>query len=284
MERIDVSTFRIISEEPRGYSDKYWINDDKKKLVKYNGSTCLDQDIMEYISCILLNELGINCVKVILGYNPNKEALSRMDTKDPNCCIIDSFLENKAEVAISLANSQWVKIETDDEQKKISSCFYKMFRIFENLSEIKPEDLSQMKTNYIRTIFGDCIIDNEDRRLKNIETIYNEQTRSYHLAPSFDNGLAFNAFNIGDTEGYCYIGNQEFSVSSIIEYIVQHHLEEVSDIIENLDIFVTTKIEDFIKSCKNEIPQNKLLYIYEYIINANKLIKNALIKTDTKTK
>ena len=284
MERIDVSAFRIIREEPRGYSDKYWISDDKKKLVKYNGSTCLDQDVMEYISCILLNELGISCVKVNLGYNQNKEALSRMDTKDPNCCIIDSFLENKAEVAISLANSPWVKIETDDEQKKISRCFYKMFQLFESLSEIKPEDLPQMKTNYIRTIFGDCIIDNEDRRLKNIETIYNEQTRSYRLAPSFDNGLAFNAFNIGDTEGYCYIGNQEFPVSSIIEYIVKHHLEEVSDIIENLDIFATTKIKDFIKSCSNEIPHEKLLYIYEYIINLNELIKNKLTKTGNKTK
>ena len=133
-------------------------------------------------------------------------------------------------------------------------------------------------------VFGDCILDNEDRRLKNIESIFNEKTGSYRLAPSFDNGLAFNAFNIGDTEGYCYIGNQEFPVRSIIEYIIKHHQEEVSDIIESLDILANTKIEEIIITYQEEIPQEKLLYIYNYITNINGLVKETLVKTSPKTK
>lgn len=284
MERININKFRIIGEEPRGYSDKYWVQGEKKKLVKYNGPTCKDQDLMEYISYIFLSKLGINCVKVELGYNPTEETLNQMKVKDPNCCIIDSFLEDNADVTIGLVNNVWARSTTEDEQKKISGCFCKMFGIFNNLSGITAEDLEQMKSDYIRMVLGDCIIDNEDRRLKNIDTIYNEQTGSYRLAPSFDNGLAFNAFNIGSTEGYCHIGNQEFPASSIIEYIINHHLDKVSDIIENLDILATKDIEEIIKNHSDGISKEKLLFIYDYITNINAIIKNALEKKDIKTK
>ncbi len=284
MERININKFRIYGDEPRGYSDKYWVIDDKKKLVKYNGATCPDQDVMEHISYTILTHLGIKCVKVGLGYNSEEEALKQMNLDDPRCCIIDSFLEEPADVTINLLNNTWVKPNINDEQKNISSCFYKVFNIFNNLAGIKEDDFNQMKKDYIRMVFGDCILDNEDRRLKNIESIFNEKTGSYHLAPSFDNGLAFNAFNIGDTEGYCYIGNQEFPVSSLIEYIITHYKNEVADIIENLDTLANTQIEEIIKNYQEEIPQEKLLYIYNYITNVNELVKATLTKTNAKTK
>ena len=44
----------------------------------------------------------------------------------------------------------------------------------QDLKGIKEEDLKQMKVDYIRMVLGDCIIDNEDRRLKNIETFFSK--------------------------------------------------------------------------------------------------------------
>lgn len=284
MERININKFRIISEEPRGYSDKYWVIDGQKKLIKYNGSVCKDQDVMESISSIILKHLGIKCVSVKLGYNPVPEALKQMNIETPNCCIIDSFLESSADVTINLLNNPWPKTNTSDEQKNISSSFYKIFKIFESLMGIKEEDLKQMKIDYIRMVLGDCIIDNEDRRLKNIEAIYNEKTATYRLAPSFDNGLAFNAFNIGDTEGYCYIGNQEFPVSSIIEYIVNHYLEEVEDIIQNLELLIQNQLEQIISTYGQLISTEKLTYIYEYLNAINQTIKETIKNKQTKTK
>ncbi|MCI9110781.1 MAG: hypothetical protein HFH47_03085 [Bacilli bacterium] len=284
MERINISNFKIISEEPRGYSDKYWVIDGQKKLIKYNGSVCKDQDVMECISSIILKHLGIKCVNVKLGYNPVSEVLKQMNIESRNCCIIDSFLENPADVTINLLNNPWPKKVNSDEQKNISSCFYKLFKIFEDLKGIKEEDLKQMKVDYIRMVLGDCIIDNEDRRLKNIEAIYNEKNATYRLAPSFDNGLAFNAFNIGDTEGYCYIGNQEFPVASIIEYIIKHYLEEVEDIIRNLELLIQNNLEQIISTYGQLISPEKLVYIYDYLNEVNQMIKETINKTQTKTK
>lgn len=125
-------------------------------------------------------------------------------------------------------------------------------------------------------VFGDCIIDNEDRRLKNIEAIYNERRFCYRLAPSFDNALAFNAFNIGSNEGYCYIGNQEFPVYSIIDYIMQHHYPIVDDVVQNLDYLASQGIESILSEYNNEIAPEKSEFIYDYVKSTNEKVQSCM--------
>lgn len=268
MDRIDVSNLTKQLEESRGFSDKYWVNNNGiKQLIKYNGPTFEDQDVMECLAADILNRLNINTVNVSLGYNQNA-------ANNPYCCIVDNFLTSPADKSINLANSEWVKVSTTDEQKKISIYFYKLFAIFMQLPNINEQDLNSMKRDYVRMLFGDCIIDNEDRRLKNIEAIYNENDSSYRLAPSFDNGLAFNAFAIGDVEGYCHLGNELFAVDSLTKYIMTHFLDEVSDIIENLDNLINNDLETLICKYGDEISKEKLTFIYDYLTSINEKIKN----------
>ncbi len=227
---------------------------------------------MESLAATILNSLHIDSVNARLGINTNSKQLEALGITNPNCCIIDSFLIDEADVTISLTHHNWVKAKNTDEQKSISICFYKMFTIFSDLMGITEADLEAMKTQYIRMVFGDCIIDNEDRRLKNIEAIYNERTFSYRLAPAFDNALAFNAFNIGDTDGFCFIGNQEFPVTSIINYIINHHYSEVADIIENLEYLQAGGLEAILSQYKDEITSDKAMFICDYITNINEKV------------
>ncbi len=266
MERIDVTDLTKTGEEPRGFSEKYWINDGIDKLVKYNSSVCVDSDVMESLSTTIFNALHIDVVNVALGYNSTC-------VDEQHCCIVDSFLTDKADISINLLNYKWPKVNTNDQQKNISSCFYKMFSIFGNLMGMNSESLELMKSQYIRMILGDCIIDNEDRRLKNLEAIYNEKAFSYRLAPAFDNALAFNAFNIGGAEGYCFIGNQEFLAEDIITYILGHYYPIVEDITQNLDYLAEHQMGDILNEYGDVIPLEKSLFIYKYIEGTNEFIK-----------
>ncbi len=277
MERIDVSKLIKRLNEPRGFSDKYWIHyKDDDMLIKYNGYACPDQDVMECISSDILNLLDINTVNVALGFNTNME----LDI-EKKCCIVKSFLSCPGDVTINLLNNKWTRVKTDNIQKNISSCFLKIFTMFSRLMDISDDDFNNMKKDYIRTVFGDCIIDNEDRRLKNIEAIFNESDFSYRLAPSFDNGLAFNAFNginTNDFDGYCYIGNQEFPASEIIKYIIEHYYEYISDIIYKLDNFINNDLDLITSKYVGEIDSKKLVYINDYINYTNNFIKSIIKK------
>lgn len=270
MERIDVTNLPKISEEPRGHSVKYWIDQESPKIIKYNDPTCKDADVMESLSSTILHALNIPAISVELGYNQNQEYLDQMNIDDPKCCIIDSFLIRPGDT-IHEIHPNWSRPNTKDEQKNISICFYKVFSMFDSLIGNEPENAENMKINYVRQVFGDCIVDNEDRRLNNIGVIYNEQDFTYRLAPSFDNALAF---NLGGGEGYCYIGNQEFPVSSIIEYITRHYQPAICDIIQNLDNLVSSDLDSIISTYASEIPQDKLSYIYQTITETNELIQS----------
>ena len=57
MKRVNVKTYPIIGEEPRGTNEKFWIKTENgNKLVKFNSQIYPDMDIMEAISAQILNE------------------------------------------------------------------------------------------------------------------------------------------------------------------------------------------------------------------------------------
>ena len=280
MERVDITDLEIILPEHRGYNIKYWVFADKEKLVKYNSRVSPDADVMEMLAAEILKLLGIETVNVTLGQNTNQKLIKVLKLDNGNCAVIDSFLTDKADVTINLLYNEWVQVKTSDVQINISSCFYKMFSIFSSLNSITSEDLEGMKRDYIRMVFGDCLIGNEDRRLKNIEAIFNERTFSYRLAPSFDNALAFNAYDVSAKKGidnkeenheinfnevYCYIGNQAFAVSEIITYIINHYYNEVTDIIDSLNNTQDIDIVFLLKDYLEELPSDKVEYIFEYL-------------------
>ena len=277
MERKDVTDLDIISIEPRGYNFKYWVFDGIKKIIKYNSPINPDADIMEMLAMNLLKLLKIDTINVTLGENKDANMLQKLGVDDGNCAVIDTFLTDEADIVVNLLYNKWVKVKTNDVQKEISSCFYKMFTIFSNLMNIRADDLENMKRSYIRMVFGDCLIDNEDRRLKNIEAIFNEKTFSYRLAPSFDNSLAFNAYNIGAKEGYCYIGNQAFAVNDLIKYIITHYYKDVEDIIDVLlnleDIDIVRLLKDYL----DVLPKEKVVYIFEYLSDMKTLVNNIIL-------
>lgn len=280
MERKDISNYTFIGEEPRGYNKKYWVNQNGNKIIKYNNKTVPDGDVMEYLSYLILKKLNISAVKVELGYNSSEDQLQQLGVDNPNCCIIDSFLTEQGDVTIQLRNKKWVKSISNNEDKNIRNCFHKVFNIFSSLDDVDDEQLEIMKKSYIRMILGDCILDNEDRPLKNIEAIYNEKNRYYRLAPSFDNGLAFNAYEIGSDEQYCYIGQQPFKVSSILEYIKKYFGSYVEDIIINLEKLLSGEIDIILRTVNDDLSEEK----QEYIVNHLQNIYSRLTETKINNK
>ena len=282
MLRKDITDLPIIFNEPRGYSIKYWVFDGNEKLIKYNNSASPDADVMEMLAMELLNCLNIDTVKVSLGENKDKAMLEELGIDNGNCAIIDTFLTDRADIVINLLYNKFSIVNTNDIQKNISSCFYKMFHIFSGLMNIKADDLEKIKKNYVRMVFGDCLIDNEDRRLKNIEVVFNERTFAYHLAPSFDNALAFNSYNIGASEGYCYVGNQSFPVSELITYIINHYFNDVKDIIEKLNNLDDIDIVRILSEYLDELPKEKVVYIFSYLKEITELVNNAVLNRNKK--
>lgn len=273
MERIDISDKTQVSPEPRGYSDKYWI---KNRLVKYNCKTYPDADLMESISAEILKLLNINTVNVGLGINYNFK-LYKFDSE--KCCIVDNFLTNEGDVTYDLS-TEWVTNVSNNVDKCIRNSFYKMFQKFNNpLMAISDEEILEVQKNYIRMILGDCIINNEDRRIKNVCLIYNENNLSYRLAPSFDNALAFHSFLLQNQVPVCCIGEQYFEVKDVIRYIINTYYKDVVDILENLDI-CTNKLDFLLDKYKEEISEEKLLFIYQYIIDINRIIKEIEINKE----
>ena len=270
MNRKDISNIKAIREEENGYSTKYWIYDGKYKLVKYNEPTCIDGDIMEKLASDILNNIGINAVNVELGYNSDQAMLEKIKITDPNCALIESYLE-EGETDINI-NKPLPKVNTGDEQKNISSCFFKTFNLFNQLPNINETDLEKLKNDYIRLVFGDIIINNEDRHLKNVEIIYNENNATYVLAPSFDNAQSFNAYSIGAEDGYAYVGNQDFPNDEIIKYITNHYLDVIGDITDNLD-YLVQNLPNLLEQYADEIAPNKMKFIYTYLNNINDLTK-----------
>ncbi len=268
MKRVNVKTYPIIGEEPRGTNEKFWIKTENgNKLVKFNSQIYPDMDIMEAISAQILNELGIDCVEVELGKN--------MDQK---CCIVKSFLEDEADILQEI-DQPFRKRNITDLNRDILMCFGQVFGIFYKLN-IPEEECQALNRSYIRKTFGDCLIGNEDGKLKNTGLIFNERNLKYRLTPSFDNGLAFHAYIYNSLQSVCHIGNQEFYTEDILKYIISNNYDDVSDIIEK---FVQMDYYKIIQPYQHELEKEKQEYIIDYLNNI-KLIINNLICEKPKVK
>ena len=248
MQRIDVSKLEFLKIEPRGKAifEKFWVDDNGvKKLVKVSENN--DQDIMEYLTSIILKKLNIPCVDVELGI----DGLS-----GKNCCLVTSFL-NEADVSYDIYECEIIRDK--DEDKELDLCFKQVFSKYANLYGF--DDVSKLKKDYIRILFGKCLTDNLDAKLENIGLIFNEETKQYRLPPSYDNGLSFNSFKSIGTP-YCCVGNQYFEIPKIIDYILINHFDYIEDILNNLSI-----LNDDLNSILDplEIPLDKKRYIINYL-------------------
>ena len=250
MQRIDISEIPKYSDEPRGHTNKYWINKNGLKLVKYNETLYPDQDIMEKLSSEILKRLSLNTVNVELGFN---------SSNDCNCCIIDSFLCD-GEVSYSI-NQNWIKLAPNNSKLNISICIYRVFKIFENLHNIDNQELENIKSDYIRMIFADCIIGNEDRKLKNVDLIFNEKTMKYRLAPIFDNAVAFHAYSLSSDDTVAYVGNELFFTDDILDFLIMYYYNEIKDIISKLrELDIELLLNQY-----DEISNEKKIYIINHI-------------------
>ena len=263
MQRIEVSTLEFLCIEPRGKAtvEKFWVSDNNvEKLVKISENN--DQDLMEYLSSIILKNINIFCVLVELGY----DSLARK-----NCCLVTSFLTDTADVSYDIYDCEIIRDK--DEEKELDLCFKQVFNKFSNLYMVTNFEL--LKKEYIRILFGKCLTDNIDSKLENIGLIFNEKTKQYRLPPSYDNGLSFNNFKSIGTK-YCCVGKQYFETTKIIDYILTNYFEIVEDIITNLNDLnneLNSILEGF------EIIPEKKKYILNYMkdmeqyINSKKVIR-----------
>lgn len=269
MKRKDVAHIPKIFDEPRGTNDKYWVNDNGiNKLVKYNSEIYKDLDVMESLASTILKKIGIDCVNVTLGYN---------SINGKNCCLIDSFL-NEAEVLHEL-DINWSNRQVTDINSDISMSFGKVFGIFYKLNGISEQELNALIKQYIRKTLGDCIIGNEDGKLKNTGLIFNEKTLKYRLTPSFDNGLAFHNYIFEkDFKAVCYIGNQCFEAVDVLSYILNFAYDKVSDIVDNSQTLINDDYLEIINMYNSELEPKKYDYIISYLTTINKVINSILAK------
>lgn len=263
MKRVNISSFEPIAQEPRGFTKKYWIDSGIHQLIKFNNDLYPDQDIMEKLSCDFLEVLEIPHASVELGTNG-------ID----NCCIVNTFLK-EGEVLYEV-DYRWAVRETNDVMSDIGISFSKVFTIFENLYDIDKAQLKQIKEQYITLILGDIILGNEDRKLKNVALIFNEESEKYSLAPAFDNALSFHAFNLNGSDPVCYIGNQYFESKDVIQYMLKYHIDIIGSIIQNLQL----KMDFFIQILDNydELDHKKKSYIIQHLKTISSMLVQVAVK------
>lgn len=258
MKRIDITEYDVYMKEPRGNgSQNYWIlYDGRKSLVKTN---VIDDDIdaMEKLASDILKYLGIDCTNVELGTNDGK-----------NCCIVDTF-ETESESLYDVI-IDWKDMDTGSVYDDIDLCFEQMFYHFKRLYNISNSELEQIKRAYIRMIFGDCLIGNFDRQLKNVGILFDENKRQFRLAPSYDNAMAFKGYNLFKV-CKCCVGNQSFKIDDVLAYIVQNYSSIIGDIICELGALGEKDIEEIVS--KYEIDPGKKQYIAKYIKAVNQIVE-----------
>lgn len=265
MERIEVSNLDFIRIEPRGKGtfEKFWVNHDGyKKLVKINGSDS-DQDVMEKISSVILKQLGVDAVDVDLGYD---------ECSKSNCCLVTSFLTDEADTSYDTYNC--IVIRRDNQLEELRLCFEQIFSLYASLALISSTNLEQLKIDFIRTIFGKCLIDNLDAKLENIGLIFNEKNNNYRIPPSYDNGLAFSSYKSVSIP-HCCVGNQYFEIPLIIDFLLENYLDNIKDIVDNLDDVINS-LDRLIS--KYMLDNSKKQYVIEYMSEINKKIKQKLNK------
>ena len=262
MQRIDVTKLEFLRIEPRGKAifEKFWVDDNGvKKLVKVSENN--DQDIMEYLTCLILKKLNIPCVDVELVYDEKKKK---------NCCLVTSFLD-EGDVSYDIYECEVIRDK--DEDKELDLCFKQVFNKYTSLYDF--DDIDRLKQDYIRILFGKCLTDNLDSKLENIGLIFNEKTKQYRLPPSYDNGLSFNSFKSVGTP-YCCVGNQYFEIPKIIDYILTNYFDYVEDILNNLNT-LNDELNSILEPL--DITIDKKRYIINYLKNIEQYIRK-----DTKCK
>ena len=119
MNRISVIDLEVIKMEPRGVGvkEKFWVQQDGiYKLVKIS-EPGVDQDIMEFLSSIILKEIGVSCVDVSLGYDQYTHK---------NCCLVNSFLTKEGDVSYAMTGWQFVRGKTVEEELEV--CLQQVFQ------------------------------------------------------------------------------------------------------------------------------------------------------------
>lgn len=267
MKRINISLIEQIGTVAKGFTEKYWIEYLKRQyLVKINCELYKDQDYMEYLSSIIFKRMGIPVVNVLLSSVDNRCS-----------CMVESYLEPRLKEV--QPEKKWVHgCESDNCEKEISTALFKMKTILSSLNGITEENKRTLENEYLRMLFGDIVINNEERMLKNISIIYDESTKNYSLAPAYDHGLAFHAFSIDQNNPVNYIGNDYFKSEDILNYLLKHHKETIADLVSKLYL-LNGEIKEVIEDNNVEIVPEKKEFIINHI---NKINKLCLQKSHTK--
>ena len=273
--RKDVSAFPIFMPEKRGSTnDIYWIFDQitkTSKLIKNNDVESIihkEQDVIEKLASDILKYLKIKCMNVELGTNNGK-----------NCCILDNFLTEADSLYDIKGVFDFVEVNSGDIMDDIDNCFTQMFWNFADKQyEISNLELEEMRKDYVRIIFGDCILSNYDRHSGNVAVIYNEQEEWFRLAPSYDNANSFIGCDL-PINYECRIGNQNFKMGSVLIYILQNHYEYIEDIVSQLDDLVAEDLFYIIGDYNGEINPDKQQYIFDYISTINEIVQSELIQS-----
>lgn len=253
MKRIDISLIEKIGSAAVGFTEKYWIEYlQRKYLVKISGELYADQDYMEYLASLIFKRMGIPVVNVLLANVNNQDS-----------CLIESYLHRHLEEVQT--NKHWIHVCISDNcEKEISIALYKMNNIFNSLEGISVDNLQELKRDYIRMLFGDVVINNEERMIKNISIIFDQSINKYFLAPAYDHGLAFHAFHAGPENPVNYIGNDYFSTMDVLNYLLKHHYEEIEDLLIKLEL-LSIEIERMLTNNSFEIDDDKKIFIIKHI-------------------
>lgn len=145
------------------------------------------------------------------------------------------------------------------------------FENFYELNKLDNEDIISFskRYNFINSIYNMIIIDyliiNRDRHGANIEVLYNNKNKTYHLAPLFDHGLSLLSPYYKDDD---ILNFDDSSITRVNSYIGTSSLEE------NLKIVP----KDYIKMKKIDI--NSIFNVLEPILDKNYLakVKNIIAK------
>lgn len=216
---------------------------------------------MEKLSSDILRQLDLPCVEVELGY----DEYTKM-----NGCLVTNFLYNSDQF---IDQFPWHIVRGKNDEEELELCFEQMFLNYSQLPGISKDNVEKLKEQYIRLIFGKCLLENLDTKLENVGLIFNEQTREYRIPPSFDNGCSFKSYE-SISNPMCYVGNQLFEISKVITYILNNYLQYIQDILKRFDEFVMNDMLTIVDSFKGQIIEEKRQYIIKYLSTIHTMTKS----------
>lgn len=260
LKRINITNRNIINKEPRGFLPKNWIDYNGNRLVKYNHNIYPDQDIMEYLAAEIHNILEIESVKVnLIHHDEYGEG-----------CMIKSFL-NENEILLDSDTNRKISL-SNNINSDISRCVFHVYSLFDTLVNASLKEIQKMRKDYLRLTLVDILLENPDRKLRNIGIIYNEETYKSKLVPAYDNGLIYSNYT-SELEPVISVSNYHFDRSDVLNFLIKYHYEDIKDIvirfINNFD-----KIINLVDSLQLEINEEKYTYIINSLNNTYKYLNN----------